>query len=227
MGAVRHFLRAEPKCVEKRDERGWEAWHSGGWLRRHRAARGGAERPPRRGRAAAAPWGGGGSEELRWPRGSANWVHATVERGFTSHQGDTPLHVAAVGGRRAVVLLLLEHRADPEVPRTDGRGPRLCLSLRRGKTPADVADERGEEDVAALLRSAATERPLAAMSQCGCSKSSMHLRKPRKERRGEGRVFHQLLVFHQGDLSGESSCCRETVSGLRGQCLALGRIVDF
>ena len=41
----------------------------------------------------------------------------------------------------------------------------------RGETAAEAAERNGKEDVAALLRSAATERPLA-MSQCGCSKSS-------------------------------------------------------
>ena len=80
--------------------------------------------------------------------------------------------------------LLLCHGAEVAVKDRDGRGlgdedpKRLWwvlespLLLRRGKTPADVADEEGKKDTAALLRSAAPERPLVAMRQCGCFQSS-------------------------------------------------------
>jgi uncharacterized protein len=53
----------------------------------------------------------------------------------------TPLHIAAAGGEVGLIRLLLAHGAEP-----DARGP--------GRTPMEMALERGEAEAAALLRTA-------------------------------------------------------------------------
>jgi ankyrin repeat protein len=56
-----------------------------------------------------------------------------------SHSGSTPLHTVAFTGDRASLDLLQKHGADPAIKDNDG------------KTAADVARERGNQEVADLL----------------------------------------------------------------------------
>lgn len=56
-----------------------------------------------------------------------------------SQSGGTPLHTAAFVGHRAILDLLLAHRADPSI------------ANKEGKRPADIARERGNDDVARAL----------------------------------------------------------------------------
>lgn len=56
-----------------------------------------------------------------------------------SQSGSTPLHTVAFTGDRASLDLLMKHRADPSIRNNDG------------KTAADVADQRGNEEVARVL----------------------------------------------------------------------------
>jgi ankyrin repeat protein len=53
--------------------------------------------------------------------------------------GWVPIHAAAQSGDRSMVELLLKHRADPKLANDDG------------KTPAVVAREKGNEEIATLL----------------------------------------------------------------------------
>ena len=55
------------------------------------------------------------------------------------HGGWIPIHAAAANGDRAMVELLLKHRADPK------------LANDEGKTPAMIAREKGHQEIAALL----------------------------------------------------------------------------
>ena len=57
----------------------------------------------------------------------------------TASEGETALHLAAAFGRKDAVELLLDHGADPSA--TDGNG----------RTPAEVAADRGHDDVVRLL----------------------------------------------------------------------------
>ncbi len=56
-----------------------------------------------------------------------------------SQSGSTPLHTVAFTGDRASLDLLLKHRGDPAIKNNDG------------KTAADIARERGHQEIADLL----------------------------------------------------------------------------
>ena len=58
-----------------------------------------------------------------------------------SQSGATPLHTVAFTGDRASLELLMKHRADPSIRNNEG------------KTPQDIAAERGHADVARALAS--------------------------------------------------------------------------
>jgi ankyrin repeat protein len=60
----------------------------------------------------------------------------------TDDDGRTPLHLAAMGGHRATVELLLHNNADPNA------------RDRFGRTPLALADSAGHAGVAELLRRA-------------------------------------------------------------------------
>jgi ankyrin repeat protein len=66
---------------------------------------------------------------------------ADVDAFADNEIGVHPLNSAAAAGRREVAAILLEHGADPNAP------------TRRGFTPLDAARERGDEELAELLRS--------------------------------------------------------------------------
>jgi ankyrin repeat protein len=56
-----------------------------------------------------------------------------------AQSGSTPLHTVAFTGDRASLDLLLKHGADP------------ALTNNEGKTAADIARERGNQEIADLL----------------------------------------------------------------------------
>jgi ankyrin repeat protein len=56
-----------------------------------------------------------------------------------AQSGSTPLHTVGFTGDRASLELLMKHRADPEIKNNDG------------KTPADLARERGHQEISDLL----------------------------------------------------------------------------
>lgn len=67
-----------------------------------------------------------------------------AESNVAQQGGWTPLHQAAAHGRGEIVDMLLERSADPAAPSDDGR------------TPADMAAEKGFDDLAERLRKAAS-----------------------------------------------------------------------
>ncbi|MGO0305485.1 ankyrin repeat domain-containing protein [Endozoicomonas acroporae] len=73
--------------------------------------------------------------------------------------GMTPLYVAASAPYRPIVLMLLEHGADPEQAKVG------CVlgTCRRSNTPLQVAGQRGNKDIAALINKAIQSRKAATL----------------------------------------------------------------
>ncbi|MBO9497699.1 ankyrin repeat domain-containing protein, partial [Thalassotalea sp. G20_0] len=73
--------------------------------------------------------------------------------------GETPLYAAASAPYKPIVLMLLEHGADPEQAKV-GCVPGTC---RRSNTPRQVAGQRGNKGIVALIDKAIQLRKAASL----------------------------------------------------------------